>query len=85
MIVKIILEPKDIWHGEAILTFQCDSLEQAKEIVQAMIDKDANVTNAVIYDVIAPPVIRGCQMCGNEYKSLNEEGFCSSCYTVWKG
>lgn len=26
----------------------------------------------------------GCQMCGNEYKSLNAEGYCSSCWTIWK-
>lgn len=26
----------------------------------------------------------GCRMCGNEYKSLNEDGYCSSCWTVWK-
>lgn len=26
----------------------------------------------------------GCKMCGNEYKSLNAEGYCSSCWTVWK-
>lgn len=25
----------------------------------------------------------GCQMCGNEWKSLNAEGYCSSCWTVW--
>lgn len=26
---------------------------------------------------------QGCQMCGNEWKSLNEQGYCSSCWTVW--
>lgn len=25
----------------------------------------------------------GCKMCGNEHKSLNEQGYCSSCWTVW--
>jgi len=85
MIVKIILAPKDIYHGEQILSFKCETLEQAKGIVQAMIDKDANVTNAVIYDAIATDWNRGCRMCGNEWKTLNSEGFCSSCYQVWKG
>lgn len=28
-------------------------------------------------------VSNGCQMCGNEHKSLNEQGYCSSCWTVW--
>lgn len=27
---------------------------------------------------------QGCQMCGSEWKSLNKEGYCSSCWTVWK-
>lgn len=26
----------------------------------------------------------GCVMCGNEWKSLNSEGYCSSCWTIWK-
>lgn len=25
----------------------------------------------------------GCVNCGNEYKSLNKQGYCSSCWTVW--
>jgi hypothetical protein len=25
----------------------------------------------------------GCKMCGVEWKSLNEDGYCSSCWTVW--
>lgn len=28
-------------------------------------------------------IFNGCKMCGNEYKSLNSEGYCSSCWTVW--
>ena len=26
---------------------------------------------------------QGCTMCGNEWKSLNKEGYCSSCWTIW--
>lgn len=25
----------------------------------------------------------GCVMCGNEWKSLNKDGYCSSCWTIW--
>jgi len=25
----------------------------------------------------------GCTMCGNEWKSLNRDGYCSSCWTIW--
>ena len=25
----------------------------------------------------------GCKMCGNEWKSLNAAGYCSSCWQVW--
>jgi hypothetical protein len=25
----------------------------------------------------------GCKMCGNEWKSLNKQGYCSSCWTIW--
>lgn len=25
----------------------------------------------------------GCVMCGNEYSSLNKQGYCSGCWTVW--
>lgn len=28
-------------------------------------------------------ISQGCKMCGNEWKSLNEKGYCSSCWTVW--
>lgn len=29
-------------------------------------------------------VSSGCVNCGNEHKSLNADGYCSSCWTVWK-
>lgn len=25
----------------------------------------------------------GCKMCGNEWKSLNVAGYCSSCWVIW--
>lgn len=25
----------------------------------------------------------GCQMCGNEWKSLNKQGYCSNCWAIW--
>lgn len=25
----------------------------------------------------------GCKMCGNEWKSLNAAGYCSSCWVIW--
>jgi rubrerythrin len=25
----------------------------------------------------------GCKMCGNDWKSLNSAGYCSSCWTIW--
>jgi hypothetical protein len=28
-------------------------------------------------------ISHGCKMCGNEWKSLNQQGYCSSCWTVW--
>lgn len=28
---------------------------------------------------------QGCTMCGNEWKSLNAAGYCSSCWQVWNG
>ena len=40
--------------------------------------------NDLSYDVPDDAVFDGCKMCGNEWKKLNKEGFCSSCWTVWK-
>lgn len=92
MKMTIFIEKSGWFDVGSELSLEVKDLDMARGIVDFMLSNGANVRNAVVYDAIE--FVRNgaketfnytdCRMCGNEWKSLNEEGFCSSCWAVWK-
>ena len=92
MKMTVFLDASGWFDFPSDVSFEVKDLAMARDIVDVMIMNGSKVRNAVVYDVIelksSANVIersRECKMCGNDWKSLNSDGYCSSCWQVWKG
>lgn len=65
--------------------------DQAMEIIGKIASKKAPIISAYVvttFEAETEPDPRSeynyfCRMCGNEWKPINEKGFCWSCWSVW--
>lgn len=81
------LKESSISYTEDRQNFDADKAEGDARLIAVMFRPKYNKILRILVSVEAPMEITqfsGCRMCGNEWKSINDEGFCSSCWSVWK-
>lgn len=63
----------------------CDEIKDAKLLATIFRPKWHKIISVSVSSAInIEPSVNFCEMCGGEYKPLNKEGFCSSCWMVWR-
>jgi len=66
-------ETENIYHAEFV---DSSDFESAESIL-------AGLEIDLSFEAHGDATSHGCKMCGNEWKSLNASGYCSSCWQVW--
>lgn len=81
IVYKVIVEHKKTGTRHEI-SFKASDYTIAERLARAAFDR-RKYKIVTFYGTESLPSHQICAMCGNEWKSLNDDGYCSSCWQVW--